>query len=394
MYYFTERYPDFKACTCSEDIYCSVKKLFGKECQIQVQNVHVGSIKHELPVVKKNSKQHSKLNDAHSSGKAKDCILAKQLCKENQHCLSLYENFKSQCIHPQDCTLNDAVQSCLAAWRELRETEMGNCVCLNSTKRKCIKVWNSIYNNTCLQYAKEREISKYSHDKKDLFVPDLDSYSSQVTIDLEWDKSSLKDIEFGGPLSCLDAATLCIGDDVCNRHLAELMKACTVPGNACDVKNCQKKIQSFYESMPFNVSQMMAFCDCDHSHEECQRAGDVLHSRSCTVATDVPISCLHVVRSCLINAPCRKRYEAYQSKCWKYASRCQNDISCLLDLNKEDLTCSATNECRAAYIGTLGTKLHTPCTCDIEHRFEEQHLCALHSSILNNSKSCLSKLNK
>ncbi|XP_077343942.1 GDNF family receptor alpha-like [Lithobates pipiens] len=390
--YFTKAYPEFKACTCSEDIYCSIKKLLEMECiPEQVQNVPLGPIKQEISIIQKSSMHHPRKIDTTLPGKANDCMLAKQLCKENHNCFSLYENFKSQCIHPQECTLNDAVQSCLTAWNELRETVMGNCVCLNSTKRKCIKVWNSIYNNTCLQHAKERHIFKHSESKNDYTALDIDSYSSQVTINLEWDTSSLKDIEYEGPMSCLKVAQLCIGDSVCNKHLAVLMKSCPVNGNTCIVKDCHKTMRSFYESMPFNVSQMLAFCDCDQSNEDCQRAGEVLHSRSCTAHTDIPDSCVRVVNSCLENDLCRERYEVYQSKCWEHTSRCQNERSCLLGLTREDPTCSASEECRAAYIGTFGTKLQTPCTCDPEHDYEEHHLCHLYYHILN-GRSCLKRI--
>lgn len=88
---------------------------------------------------------------------------------------------------------------------------------------------------------------------------------------------------------------------------------------------------------------------------------------------------------------CRERHDVYQSKCWEHTSRCQNERSCLLGLTREYLTCSASEECRAAYIGTFGTKLQTPCTCDAEHGYEEQHLCHLYYHILN-GRSCLSKL--
>ncbi|XP_063775724.1 GDNF family receptor alpha-like [Pseudophryne corroboree] len=392
IYYFTEKYPEFKACTCAKDIYCTVKKLLGKDCN--PKNEHAapeGTMLQESSIIHKGFMHHPKIIDATSSGKANDCILAKQLCKENHNCFSLYENFKSQCIQPQECIVNDAVQSCLTAYSEFRKTVMGNCVCLNSTKRKCLKIWNSIYNNTCLQHAKERQISPNSGGKRDSSVLDMSSYSSQVTINSEWDTSSLRNIANGGPISCLDVATLCIGDSVCNRHLAALMKACTIIGNVCNVKDCQRTIQSFYETMPFNVSQMLAFCDCPQSHEDCQRAGDVLHSKSCTVHTDAPMSCLRVVSSCLENELCRERFRTYQSKCWEHANRCHNNKDCLFALNKKDLTCSGSDECRAAYIGTLGTKLHTPCTCSAGLDYDNQYLCDLFSHILH-GKSCLNRL--
>ncbi|XP_069582854.1 GDNF family receptor alpha-like isoform X2 [Ranitomeya imitator] len=252
IFYFTQRYPDFKACTCTENIYCTIKKLLGKNC-----------------------------------------------------------------------------------------------------------------------------------------IPKSDS--SQGTMNLDWDMSSLKNMEFGGRKSCLDVAALCVRDSVCNRHLAALMTACPANGTACNVKDCKRTIRSFYETMPFNMSQMLAFCDCNESHETCHHAGDVLHSKSCTSHSDVPVSCLHVISSCLDNELCRERYGIYQSNCWEPVSRCRNNKSCLLGLHKEDMTCSGSDECRAAYIRTLGTKLQIPCVCNSGLYNEEYHLCELFSHILH-SKSCLKRL--
>ncbi|XP_077146127.1 GDNF family receptor alpha-like isoform X2 [Ranitomeya variabilis] len=365
IFYFTQRYPDFKACTCTENIYCTIKKLLGKNCIPKSETtIPAGPIKQEYSIIQKGYMQISKASVGISSEKPNDCILAKQFCKENHNCLSLYENFKTHCNHPHECILNDAIQSCLTAWSELKKTIMGNC-------------------------AKERQFSTYSEDKTDF--TDLDSYSSQGTMNLDWDMSSLKNMEFGGRKSCLEVAALCVIDSVCNRHLAALMTACQVNGTACNVKDCKRTIRSFYETMPFNMSQMLAFCDCNESHETCHHAGDVLHSKSCTSHSDVPVSCLHVISSCLDNELCRERYGIYQSKCWEPVSRCRNDKSCLLGLHKEDMTCSGSDECRAAYIRTLGTKLQIPCTCNSGLYNEEHHLCELFSYILH-SKSCLKRL--
>ncbi|XP_066465369.1 GDNF family receptor alpha-like [Eleutherodactylus coqui] len=216
------------------------------------------------------------------------------------------------------------------------------------------------------------------------------NYSSQETINLEWETSLLKNMDFAGPKSCLDVATLCIGDTVCNRHLAALMKACSVNETRCNVENCTRTIRAFYETMPFNMSQMLAFCYCDQSHETCLRARDALHIKSCTAHSEVPISCLQVIPSCLQSELCRERYRIYQAKCWEPVSSCLNNGSCLLGFHKEDLTCSESDECRAAYIRTLGTKLQMPCNCSNGHKYEEQHLCELYSHILH-SKSCLKK---
>ncbi|XP_071998362.1 GDNF family receptor alpha-like isoform X1 [Engystomops pustulosus] len=392
IFYFTKTYPDFKACTCEEDIYCTIKKLLGKNCNSKtVPTIPTGHMKQEHFITQKGFLQKGEISVRTSLEKVYDCTEAKQLCKADHNCLSLYENFKMKCIHQHECIANHAVQSCLTAWSVLKKTLMGNCVCLNSTKRSCTTVWNSIYNNTCLQHAKDGQISSYSENKNYFTALELDSYSSQGTINLEWDTSSLKNMKFGGPKSCLDVAAQCLGDSVCNRHLAALMKACPVNGTTCNVKDCKRTIRAFYETMPFNMSQMMAFCDCDQSHEACHLAGDVLHSKSCTAHSSVPISCVDVVSSCLDNKTCRERYAVYQSKCWEPVSKCHNNRNCLLGLHKESLTCSGSDECRASYIRTLGTKIQIPCTCNTGLNYEEQHLCALYSQILHN-KSCIKKM--
>ncbi|KAM9316589.1 GDNF family receptor alpha-like [Gastrophryne carolinensis] len=390
IYDFTQKNPEFIACICSEDIYCTIKKIIGKECiQRHVQNVPIRPKKQDISGVEKS--HHPKITNPRSA-KVNDCMEAKQLCKEDSSCRSLYENFKSQCIHPQECTLSDSVQNCWTAWSKLKTTVMGNCVCINSSKRKCLKVWKSMYNNTCLQLAKERQLSTNSEDNTDLTDSDMESNSYQMII-LDWNKSTLKDIEYIG-MSCLEVAKLCIADPICNSLLAARMKACTVNENECNLKSCQKIIQLSYESMPFNISQMLAFCDCEQSHENCEHAKDTLHSRPCTAPADMPLfSCPHVVDSCLNNEFCSQRYEVYLKKCWEHASRCHNDKDCLLGLMKRDLICSASDDCRAAYIGTLGTKLQTPCTCDVGLSNFEDHLCGLYFHMLH-SKSCFRTMAK
>ncbi|KAM8953055.1 GDNF family receptor alpha-like [Pelodytes ibericus] len=337
--------------------------------------------------LQKNYLQHSEIIGVNSVGKVNDCNLAKQSCKENQNCFILYEKFRRTCANEQ-CIIPGGKQRCLSAWNDLKATILWNCVCLNPKKEKCVKIWNIINNNSCLLHSKERKTSTYMHVNNEQHT---DSHSTSYNIKLEWETSSLAKIEYRGPMNCFNVTTRCLGDTVCNRYLAALMKACSDPGKVCNVNDCHRTIQAFYDKMPFNISQILAFCYCAPSDINCHNAEKVLHSKSCTIHTDAPISCLSVIDSCLEDDECRKRYEMYEEKCWKQIAKCQHDERCLLALDPEDMTCSRNDDCRAAYISIFGTQLQMQCMCNTRQHTNEQHLCHLFSHMLH-SESCLEKV--
>lgn len=108
-----------------------------------------------------------------------------------------------------------------------------------------------------------------------------------------------------GIRSCLEVAEMCVGDAVCNAQLALYLKACSANGNLCDVKHCQAAIRFFYQNMPFNIAQMLAFCDCAPSDIPCQQSKEALHSKPCAVNIVPPPTCLNVIRSCRNDELCR-----------------------------------------------------------------------------------------
>lgn len=108
-----------------------------------------------------------------------------------------------------------------------------------------------------------------------------------------------------GIQSCLEVAEACVGDVVCNTQLAAYLKACSANGNLCDVKHCQAAIRFFYQNMPFNIAQMLAFCDCAPSDIPCQQSKEALHSKPCAVNVVPPPSCLDVIHSCRNDELCR-----------------------------------------------------------------------------------------
>lgn len=114
-----------------------------------------------------------------------------------------------------------------------------------------------------------------------------------------------------GIRSCLEVAEMCVGDAVCNAQLALYLKACSANGNLCDVKHCQAAIRFFYQNMPFNIAQMLAFCDCAPSDIPCQQSKEALHSKPCAVNIVPPPTCLNVIRSCRNDELCRWVKHAY-----------------------------------------------------------------------------------
>ncbi|XP_020954171.1 GDNF family receptor alpha-like [Sus scrofa] len=190
-----------------------------------------------------------------------------------------------------------------------------------------------------------------------------------------------------GIQSCLEVAEACVRDTVCNAQLALYLKACSANGNLCDVKHCQAAIRFFYQNMPFNVAQMLAFCDCAPSDIPCQQSKEALHSKPCALNRVPAPTCLDVIRSCQNDELCRRRYRIFQAKCWQHVTaKCHDDETCISTLNKQDFTCSRSDDCKAAYMGTLGTALQGQCTCRTTTQSEES-LCKIFQHMLH-GKSC------
>lgn len=110
---------------------------------------------------------------------------------------------------------------------------------------------------------------------------------------------------FKGIWSCLEVTEACVGDAFCNAQLAPYLKACSTIENLCDVKHCQTAIRFFYQNMPFNIAQMLAFCDCAQSDIPCQQSKEALHSKLCAVNVAPPPTCLGVIHSCQNDELCR-----------------------------------------------------------------------------------------
>ncbi|KFO81237.1 GDNF family receptor alpha-like, partial [Cuculus canorus] len=213
----------------------------------------------------------------------------------------------------------------------------------------------------------------------------IDKDNISVETKLQWSLSALSKQTYRANRTCLDVNKECVEDEVCNKQLSLYLKVCSV--NKCNMEECQAAIRFFYQNMPFEVAQMMTFCDCTQSDESCHRAKELLHGKPCAVTAVPPPSCLNVIQKCEENELCRKKYTTFQSKCWRQVTKkCYDDEACLETLIKGDMPCSANTDCKAAYISNWGTILRMECTCQ-NLLPTEQSLCKLFHHMLH-SKSC------
>uniref|UniRef100_A0A670I3U2 GDNF family receptor alpha like n=1 Tax=Podarcis muralis TaxID=64176 RepID=A0A670I3U2_PODMU len=192
--------------------------------------------------------------------------------------------------------------------------------------------------------------------------------------------------------SCFQVKVDCVNDGVCNRQLSRYLQACQANATQCNWTRCQAALRSFYENMPLNVALVLTFCDCMPSDENCHQAKGFLHGTVCGVNMVPAPSCLSVIDTCQRNEICRAKYEAFTSKCLKpFARQCLEDTACFESLDANDLMCSDSDECRAAYVGMWGSVLRgVECTCDTTP-LAKQTACKWFHHILH-SKSCFTQI--
>ncbi|XP_017656844.1 GDNF family receptor alpha-like isoform X2 [Nannospalax galili] len=353
----------FQECLCINDLQCTVGKLLGKNC---INKTEESALSSDLAPESNVTKQfYASL----MAERKNDCVVAAQVCRQAQHCNLLHESFKQTCgKETAECSTLRGRLLCEALRERLRETVLWDCQCGSPSEADCIRIWKSLFEDICIQDAPINQISTFSKDYDDEFKEDIVS-------------------GFKGIKSCLEVTEACVGDMVCNAQLALYLKACSAKGNLCDVKHCQTAIRFFYQNMPFNIAQMLAFCDCAQSDILCQQSKEALHSKPCALNVVPPPTCLSVIHSCRRDESCRKHYLTFQSECWpRVTVQCHEDETCISMLGKQDLECSGSDNCRAAYLGTFGTVLQVQCTCQSTTQSEES-LCKTFQHMLHR-KSC------
>ncbi|XP_036912526.1 GDNF family receptor alpha-like [Sturnira hondurensis] len=302
-----------------------------------------------------------------SASQTTDCTYLRERCLRGENgCKQAWRRMEDGChVSGNPCEMKDP-SSCNLGIRSLVESNFQFQACVCTDDLYCSV--NKLLGKKCINESDNmREDNKF-----------------------KWNLTTLPHDEMKGIQSCFEVAKMCVGDVVCNAQLAPYLKACSANGNLCDVKHCQAAIRFFYQNMPFNIAQMLAFCDCAPSDIPCQQSKEALHSKPCAVNTVPPLTCLNVIHSCRNDELCRRRYRTFQSKCWQsVTAKCHEDETCISMLVKEDFTCSGTDDCKAAYIGTLGTVLQVQCTCRSVTQSEE-HLCKIFQHMLHR-RSCFRK---
>ncbi|XP_055452856.1 GDNF family receptor alpha-like [Psammomys obesus] len=360
-----EKNVQFKQCLCVDDLHCTINKLFGKKC--------INKTEESPPpsdwVPRSNVTPWLQRKDTSLVAKRKnDCVAAAEACQESEHCALLHESFKKACgTGTAQCRSLSGRRLCVGLRQSLRGTVLWDCRCGFPLEGDCIRIWKSLFEDTCVQGTQVNQIPTFK----------------------QGNGGGSKDIASGFKQmqSCLEVTEACVGDVVCNAQLALYLKACSANGNLCDVKHCQAAIRFFYQNVPFNTAQMLAFCDCAQSDIPCQQSRETLHSKPCALKAVPPPTCLSVIHTCRNDEVCRTHYRTFQTECWpRLTGRCHEDETCISMLGKQDLTCSGSDSCRAAYLGIFGTVLQVPCACRSTTQNEEP-LCLVFQHMLHR-KSC------
>ncbi|XP_024860999.1 GDNF family receptor alpha-like [Kryptolebias marmoratus] len=182
----------------------------------------------------------------------------------------------------------------------------------------------------------------------------------------DWKSSSFIENVHDGSGSCVDRFAACVSDLICNRHLTPVLRACTV--ELCDNDRCQREIQQLYGNMPQKTAEMLVMCECEGSDPNCLLMKTGLQSGTCGVETLV---CQERLDQCVQDRTCRHLLKTFQDKCWNLEETQCSDRNLQVDecftlMNPAHIL-GADSECKKAFLNTLGTVLHQPCTCKGVH---------------------------
>ncbi|KAM4591023.1 GDNF family receptor alpha-like isoform 2-T2 [Odontesthes bonariensis] len=182
---------------------------------------------------------------------------------------------------------------------------------------------------------------------------------------MDWKSSSLN-IAYRGSGSCVHRIGICVSDSVCNRHLAPVLQACMA--EQCESDLCEKETQQFYGNMPQNAAEMLVMCECEASDQSCLLMKTGLQTGRCGDETRI---CQERLDQCVEDSNCRDLLKTLQAKCWSREEAQCSDKNLQRDgcftLRDPALILGTCSECRRAFLATLGTVLHHPCTCKGVH---------------------------
>ncbi|XP_005915582.1 GDNF family receptor alpha-like isoform X1 [Haplochromis burtoni] len=199
---------------------------------------------------------------------------------------------------------------------------------------------------------------------------------------MDWQSSTLLNYVYDGAGSCLDQFRACLSDSVCNRYLAPMLQACK--SGQCNDEGCQQETLRFYRNVPQNVAEMLVMCECEASDQSCLSMKTELHSGTCGDEIRV---CQRVLNQCTEDSNCRGLLENFQANCWspEEAQCIDSDLprdECFTQMDPE-LILGADAECKRAFVATLGTVLHHPCTCKRLYN-DDLLTCSMIHDVLHN----------
>ncbi|XP_054654978.1 GDNF family receptor alpha-like [Dunckerocampus dactyliophorus] len=196
----------------------------------------------------------------------------------------------------------------------------------------------------------------------------------------DWQSSTLIHFDDDAVGYCTDQMRLCVSDAVCNKYLARVLQACMA--GQCDPDRCGRETQHFYASMPHNIAEMLVMCECDPSDHSCLQMKATLHGSTCSDDTWI---CQESVRHCVEDQPCRELLTSFQVKCWSpEEASCDEALQseCFSRMNPSVIL-GGDLDCRKAFVATVGTALHHPCTCK-QVRGPDLLTCSMIHDVLHN----------
>ncbi|KAK7140743.1 hypothetical protein R3I94_013122 [Phoxinus phoxinus] len=165
----------------------------------------------------------------------------------------------------------------------------------------------------------------------------------------------------------------CLGEESCNRRMVPFVQECNA--YQCNLSQCRQATRQFYSALPHAVAERLVFCDCDREDQECQQMKASLHSGSCASdPSQTPWTCLEVLDRCSGDASCRQIFNRYLSRCFGAEDAAYDLPSEWLNLINPDIFIGEDLQCRVAFVETMGSILHHPCTCDGLH-LHDQYKC-------------------
>uniref|UniRef100_A0A8C1IWT4 GDNF family receptor alpha like n=2 Tax=Cyprinus carpio TaxID=7962 RepID=A0A8C1IWT4_CYPCA len=173
--------------------------------------------------------------------------------------------------------------------------------------------------------------------------------------------------------SCLEEIVACLGEKACNSRMVPFVQECNA--YQCNPSQCREGLRQFYSALPYNVAEKLVFCDCDREDQECQQMKASLHSGSCVSdQSQTPWTCLEALDSCSEDILCRQIFSRYLSKCFGEKESAYDSTSEWLSCLDPYFFLGHDLQCRVAFVETMGSILHQPCTCDgLNHH--DQYKC-------------------